>query len=284
MDNRDNYLEQIKGHILEKTIVDCLQDHSSSRPHAHEIVKELEKIGQIHKKTLPCGQLAKCDPSNEFEGVSSQPHYDYKFKVIFLGSNNAGKTCLMQLLKNPAYNFGSTKATLQESFVLHSYKLNSSYLKLTIIDTVGEERFYSVPPIYLRNANGIFLVYDVSNNNTFKRLSYWMKMIQKYSPEKCKVLLVGNKVDLRKINSDEALVPQEKALRFANEFELPYMETSAKDIDSINNMLQKMVEMLISTVSVSIEDIHVQHDEIFKSTVSISSPAKQNKRKRCQCS
>jgi small GTP-binding protein len=213
-------------------------------------VKELQQIKQ-------CNSLAQCDPDVTFEGVSSQSHCDNEFTVLFLGSSGVGKTCLLQLLNNQTYDINSSVPTVGMSVVVQSYKYNSSYVQMVLTDTAGQENHCSLPPIIFRRIDSVFLVYDVTDYDTFDMLPYWMEMLEHHAPKTCKVLLVGNKVDLRDNIESEKMVPQTAALEFANRFGFPYVETSAKDIDSIMNMMQKMVEILMSTVSVRVEDVSV---------------------------
>ena len=77
---------------------------------------------------------------------------------------------------------------------------------------------------YYRGAQGIIIVYDVTDRDTFENVRTWIQEIEKYSkPGVCKVL-VGNKCDLESLRQ----VPKEEAEEFANQFGMPFIETSAK--------------------------------------------------------
>ena len=72
-------------------------------------------------------------------------------------------------------------------------------LKCTVWDTAGQERFRTLTNAYYRGAQGILLVYDVTNEDSFTHLSTWLDEVDMYCPggERGVVkLLVGNKVDL----------------------------------------------------------------------------------------
>ena len=51
-------------------------------------------------------------------------------------------------------------------------------VKLQIWDTAGEEKYRSLTPMYYKNADAVFLVYDSSSKDTFDSLSRWMKDIE----------------------------------------------------------------------------------------------------------
>ena len=52
-------------------------------------------------------------------------------------------------------------------------------------DTAGQERFRTLTTAYYRGAQGIVLVYDITNQDTFNHLSYWLKNIEDVSWNIC---------------------------------------------------------------------------------------------------
>ena len=72
-------------------------------------------------------------------------------------------------------------------------------------DTAGSERFKSLIPTYLKNANSIILTYDITSNlliffnfldkNTFLSIPQWLKDISDKVPENVYIIVVGNKLD-----------------------------------------------------------------------------------------
>jgi small GTP-binding protein len=208
--------------------------------------------------------------------------------VLLIGNRAVGKSCLYEVLKNPAYEIGDIKKmTVGIHPTNQWFEYNYSCVKMKIVDTAAEERFFAVTSSYYHDVNGVFLVYDVSDEGTLKHLPFWINEINKYttSRDEVQMLLVGNKVDLRQNMESEELkemVPQEKALAFADKFGFPYVETSAKDIDSVMMMYKKMIEILIGEVRV--EDVDIQVRKEAKSTIKLpSSPFKQRVLNKVNC-
>ena len=48
-----------------------------------------------------------------------------------------------------------------------------------IWDTAGQERYHALGPIYYRDANGAFLVYDITDAESFHRVQQWIKELRK---------------------------------------------------------------------------------------------------------
>ena len=117
---------------------------------------------------------------------------------------------------------------------------NNEQLNLRIWDSAGQERFRSITQQFFKNADGIILVYDVTNEETFKQIHQWIEDIQKNKLQRTKVFLVGNKID----DEEKRVVQKETAETFAKEQEFEYFETSAKVGTGIEEMFAKISEQL----------------------------------------
>merc|ERR1712228_931779 len=67
---------------------------------------------------------------------------------------------------------------------------------LSVWDTWGQERFRTVTESYYRDSNGILMVYDISNNESFEDIKYWNEEIEKYAKRDVEKILIGNKTHL----------------------------------------------------------------------------------------
>lgn len=88
----------------------------------------------------------------------------------------------------------------------------------------GQERFRSVAHSYYRDANALLLLYDVSSIISFNHVRDWLSEIQEYAQADVIIMLVANKVD----KANERVVTREMGEKLAKEYEVPYVETSAK--------------------------------------------------------
>ncbi|MHA2342081.1 MAG: Rab family GTPase [Candidatus Hodarchaeales archaeon] len=143
-------------------------------------------------------------------------------KVVFLGDTSVGKSCLaVRFIKNEFFEF--QEPTIGAAFLGKSINLNNKKYKFEIWDTAGQERYRSLAPMYYRGAKAAVIVYDITDEETFKGAKTWTSEIQKNS-ENCLIVLVGNKVDLiekRRVNVDDVR-------DYARDNNIIYMESSAK--------------------------------------------------------
>lgn len=51
--------------------------------------------------------------------------------------------------------------------------------------------------------HGVLLVYDLTDEESFKNINFWLSDLNKHAPEKIVKILVGNKFDLAEVNNEE---------------------------------------------------------------------------------
>ena len=163
-------------------------------------------------------------------------------KIITLGNSAVGKSSF--ILKYTDNSFSQEYlSTLGVDYKHKKIKLkNGKDVRLRIFDTAGQERFKSVSFSFIKKADGVILIYDISDLDSFKAVDNWIKSIRETGKEKLPIILVGNKCDLsdnkRKISLVEG---QDKAI----EFQIPFYETSCKDGINIKEVFEKLVDDII---------------------------------------
>ena len=108
---------------------------------------------------------------------------------------------------------------------IRTIDLDNKVIKLQIWDTAGQERFRTITSSYYRGAQGIIVVYDVADKESYNNVKQWLHEIDRYASEDVKKLLVGNKCDL----VDKRQVTYEEAVEEAAEMGTTFLETSAKN-------------------------------------------------------
>ncbi len=99
---------------------------------------------------------------------------------------------------------------------------------MQIWDTAGQERFKNIISSYYRGAQGIILVYDITDLDSFNNLNSWLVEIEKNASKNAYKILIGNKSDLE----NERKVQFSQGEEFAKQYGMKFFETSAKN--SIN--------------------------------------------------
>ena len=172
--------------------------------------------------------------------------YDYLFKSIVVGDGGVGKTALT-LRFSKGFFTEDYKMTIGVDFHVKTISIDSSEglirSKLQIWDTGGQERFSSIRPMYYRGSLGALLIFDLTNSASFEHLPQWIEEVRANVKNEIPLLLVGNKSDL----SDERAVTLEELNNFTRNFNLFYMETSAKTGDGVGDCFYILACLMIGS-------------------------------------
>lgn len=174
---------------------------------------------------------------------------DHVFKILLLGDSAVGKTCLLLRYCDDVYS-ESHVATIGLDYRVKTIEIDNKKIKLQIWDTAGQDRFRSITQSYYKGSHGILLLYDVTDSITFQNVKQWVIQIREYSPKEVILILVANKVD-----SNKREVLREEGEEFAEEKNMIYIETSAKDGKNVkeafdllyNRIYKEQASLSIST-------------------------------------
>ncbi|XP_023941980.1 ras-related protein Rab-37 isoform X4 [Bicyclus anynana] len=145
-------------------------------------------------------------------------------KTILLGDSGVGKTSLLVQFETGKFQAGNFSATVGIGFTNKVVTVDGIKVKLQIWDTAGQERFRSVTHAYYRDAHALLLLYDVTNKTSFDNIRAWLGEIREYAQDDVVIMLLGNKSD----SGLERAVRREEGQRLAREYQVAFMETSAK--------------------------------------------------------
>ena len=150
-------------------------------------------------------------------------NFDFLFKLLLIGDSGVGKSCLLLRFADNTYT-DSYISTIGVDFKIKTVEIDGKIVKMQIWDTAGQERFRTITSSYYRSANGIIIVYDVTDQVSFNNVKTWLAEIERYASSSVNKLLVGNKADL----TSRRTVDKSAAEDFASRLGIPYIETSAK--------------------------------------------------------
>ncbi|VDP20644.1 unnamed protein product [Soboliphyme baturini] len=101
----------------------------------------------------------------------------------------------------------SIPSTIGIDYKMKTITVYDQSVRLQLWDTAGLDRYQTLTPSYYRGAQGIILVYDVTDRDSFDQLNNWLDEAQRYCEKKDFVaMLVGNKVDMEKMQSQVVIV------------------------------------------------------------------------------
>ena len=168
--------------------------------------------------------------------------YDQQVKVLMLGSSGDGKTTLLL-----TYMFGEYRpqsmTTVGPDFKIKLLEVENKKIKLQVWDYGGAYRFRGIAESHYRSADGILLVYDVTQRDSFNEITnYFMPSIERLRKDNVPpVLLLGTKCDMNNCRS----VSWEEGKALADSYGLQFFEVSAKDNINVNDAFQTLTEEIV---------------------------------------
>ena len=170
--------------------------------------------------------------------MSNEPKYT--FKILTLGESGVGKTCILRRFVENKF-LKNHLATIGIDFRAKTIQINGYEVKLKIWDTAGEERFRNITNQYYKGADGIILVFDLTNFDTMNKIRDWYNQIKNNtSSNDIGLVLVANKSDLKREVSNE------ECLNLSKELNIQLYETSALTGEGVNEIFEYITQEIIS--------------------------------------
>jgi len=204
--------------------------------------------------------------------MSAQEH-DYFFKILLIGDSGVGKSCLLLRFADDSWT-ETHISTIGVDFKIKTLTIDGKTVKLQIWDTAGQERFRTITSSYYRGAQGIILVYDCTDRESFNNVKQWMGEIDRYACENVNKLLVGNKCDLQA----EKTVDTNTAKEFADSYDIPFIETSAKTGFNVEKCFVQIATSIKNRMSAQ-----NPNKPDGSSTIKVDKPSKQHGKSQCKC-
>ena len=160
-------------------------------------------------------------------------------KYIVVGDAGTGKTCLLNHFFNDAplhRSDGHYEVPLPTEGLSHLQKriVTQRYgnIDCQLWDTSGMEKYnsLSLTQTFYRGAEGVLVVFDVTSRLSFQNVErVWLPRLRltQTMHEKCRYIMVGNKIDLvgaRQVSTDEGVA-------LAHHYNMDYIEVSSYHSD-----------------------------------------------------
>ena len=122
--------------------------------------------------------------------------------------------------------------------------IDTKMIRIKIWDTAEQERYKALIRCFFQKAQGVIIVFDVTNQKTFSDLQYWIESMNSHlydDIDSIPVIIIGNKIDLPK-----RIVIKETAEKYAKDKNYNYYETSAKTGEGIDNAIKELARKVIN--------------------------------------
>ena len=185
-----------------------------------------------------------------------------EYKFILIGNSGVGKTSILKFLSTGVFpteiisTIGVDKKTLNVSVEVeeNNKKIKKDFI-ISLFDTAGQEKFRSIAATYYRGSDGILLLYDITDRNSFESIEMWInsiiESIGKKADSKYVILLIGNKLDLISEESSKREVEEQDAIDICKKFKLLWGgERSIRSLkfNELNELFAEYVKQIYNEI------------------------------------
>ena len=158
------------------------------------------------------------------------------YKLLLLGEQAVGKSSLLNRYVDNVFEvniMGTAGLDLKKK----TLNINGDSVKVLIYDSAGHERFRSIAKNQFSKADGIVIVYDITDKKTFEAVNMWFNLSNKEMTKENECLFIGNKIDLE----EQRQVSFNEGNELAKKYNVAFIETSAKESLNVNEAFVKIV-------------------------------------------
>ena len=148
----------------------------------------------------------------------------FLLRLLIVGNTGVGKTSLLLRFNDDSFS-PNQRTTVGVDYKAKETALDDGrVVKLQIWDTAGQERFRSMTSAYYSRAQGVVLVFDVSQRSSFDELLSWVNDVKDNAPANTPIILCASKADVAR---ELWKVTKDEYEKFAHDFCLQVIETSS---------------------------------------------------------
>ena len=173
----------------------------------------------------------------------NEKKFYYKAKFIIIGEAGVGKTNLVHRFSKGEFN-SQYAITLGMDFLTKNIQVDDKIFKLELWDTAGSEKFRSISKGYYKNSTCAVIVYDITDEKSFKSVRTWIDDCKNYTHKNIQMILVGNKRDLDYQRS----VEENDGKELAEENSMRFYETSALTGENVENIFIEACKIISKNI------------------------------------
>ena len=230
---------EVSEFINSKNFFEIQKISNKNKTGIDELKAKIAKAINNSPKDLPMNIVSESNQKNS-KLINGQGYLSF----ILIGDTTVGKTAFFNRYFRDDYKaiHLTTIGIEKESKLV---KIGDETNKITLWDTAGQERFKCLPRKYYQNADGIFLIFDVTKEETFNNVSSWINDVKNNSNRNVggengqppiTLYLIGNKID-----SPERTVSTEQGEKLASSLGMKYFEISCKLNMNIPEVMSRMI-------------------------------------------
>ena len=187
--------------------------------------------------------------------IKDNPSAPIQYKVILLGDALVGKT---SIICRQLHGYKpQTTPTIGCHFNDIIMNVGQTQISMQVWDTAGQEMYRALVPIYLRGADAVIIVFDITDKKSFDNLNEWVEVAQNITTG-IPIILLANKIDLE----NERAISVEIISNFAKKNNLIYLEASAKSGEGVEQIFLTLAQIFADRAARERKSDDMRHVDI----------------------
>jgi len=189
------FLAEKAAQILEATSTELIQMSIPDFKFGGEMYGEVDRLkNQLYQSKVDQGGI-------------------YRFKFIVIGDHEVGKTSIIRRFVEDNF-LEKYRATIGLNILSHTFNAFGNKINIMLWDIGAQKFFKRYRKTYYNGAQAVFIVFDISNRESFDNVNYWHNELKEFIHNKdLPIIIVGNKIDL----DEERAVTYEEGVELAKD-------------------------------------------------------------------
>ena len=165
-----------------------------------------------------------------------------KIKIAVFGKSLVGKSAITNVFVSSKF-ITEYDTTIEDKYTVERF-ISNYPCSIDILDTAGEENYYTVIDIdkWINSSEGFILAFSITDRESFEECIKRYDRIKLNKGNDFKIILVGNKSDMK----DYRTVSEDEAKKLALSWDTEYVECSAKKMNNIEEVFISLSSKLLS--------------------------------------
>eukprot|EP01084_Bolivina_argentea_P258892 436637_1 len=173
---------------------------------------------------------------------------DHQVEMVVIGDSNVGKSCLCKrYVRGTFQNLGSTFG-IDQMYAIQRTD-DGTMVKIRLVDTAGQERYYHIVKNVWRRAELILMCYSMDNEEHLQSIcGKWLDRVKEYASDDVIVMLIGTKLDLNNRPGTLEITEVEKTIKQQpqwDSYQPTIMECSALTGYNVENVFKTATQLIL---------------------------------------
>ena len=178
----------------------------------------------------------------QIQNQKTKPEPEFLIKLLVLGDLTVGKSSFIYRFIYDKFN-PNEKRTSELELKTADIIVDKKNVRVQLWDTVGQEKYKSITKNLILRVQGIILMFDITNKESYQNIKTWNNLIKEECGHKLPIIIVGNKTDLEE---DRFIIKEDAKAHFKKQ-KLKYVETSCKEGKNIKKAIIRICKIIIDS-------------------------------------